>query len=1055
MKNSYLLLAFIALMIHLTASSQAVCGFDDIHHQRLATDAVYRQHVQVGEASLRQYIQQHPRLGHSSPITTDKTAAPITLGGPPYTIPVVVHIVHTGGAIGSIYNPTDAQIQGAIDYLNAVYNGTWPTLSGGVGDLQIQFVLAKRDPNCNPTTGIDRINGSGIASYVSGGVRTSSSNPGTDDINVKNLIRWDPSQYYNVWVVDKINGQDGTSGQFTAGFAYFPGAPASLDGIVMLATQMVSGQKTLPHEIGHAFYLYHPFEGSADASVCPVNNNCSVDGDQVCDTDPISENISGGVVDFSCRSASAVNSCAMPAGTKYSPNTESNYMNYTNCYTLFTAGQKARMLAAAAGIYRSSLTTSQGGTAPNAGPSPCLPKINFEISSDQLTETTAVTDGCRSYKDYTYNMTIGNFPSVATTATLIVNSGGTAIQGLDYDVTTNGSFTSPSMVLNFPTASIATQPFTIRVYDDASVNGARSFVLSFTVSNGGGNAVAGDGTPTLSLSIKDNDAIPTSGTSTGTVSLGSSISGITEAPFDGRASSLRAQFLYKASELTAAGLSAGPITSLGINIAAKHSIRPFSNLNLKIGTATVNYLVDNYVYPGLGMTVVKTLSSYNTVAGWNNFTFDNNYTWDGTSNLVVEFCYDNTTAAPGDAGDQVAYYPDGGSSGQGNMFWQDSVNCSQVFGANVNAYGSGLKPRIRFQYGIPATLIQTLVNSSGQQYLGPNADLYFYDQVNGQLMARIRNLTAFDYGCTQVVIDRQGTGATQFWNNAPANYLMNKTFRVLPTTNNATGSYNITLYYTQAEVDGWQTATGQSVNSIQLVKVTGKIADVTPASPNGAGSVVIGSPTVGTLGANTSLTYSFTTGFSGFGAGIPSVPLPIDLLDFEGQLQQQNVALRWITASEQQSKNFGIERSYDGINFGNIGYTAAMGNSSSPHQYTFTDTSVAHKNNYYRLRQIDLDDKFTYSKVIQVNGSTQIRPFIVSPSPFTTGIDLLFARAPAGKTSIRLLDMTGKALFRQEDTPAGQNPLHVDLSGLNLAAGIYILEVRTGAETYTEKLIRR
>src|SRR6185369_14740660 len=121
------------------------------------------------------------------------------------------------------------------------------------------------------------------------------------------------------------------------------------------------------------------------------------------------------------------------------------------------------------------------------GASPCVPKINFEISSDQATETTAATSGCRAYKDYTYNMVIGNTPSVTATATLSVNSGNTAQQGLDFDITTNGSFTSPSQTLTFPAGSMASHSFTIRVYDDASVNGTRSFVLSFTVNNGGGN----------------------------------------------------------------------------------------------------------------------------------------------------------------------------------------------------------------------------------------------------------------------------------------------------------------------------------------------------------------------------------------------------------------------------------------------------------------------------------------------------------------------------------------------------------------------------------------
>jgi hypothetical protein len=1016
----------------------------------MQTDASYHQRVTTGEAGIRQYLLQHPKIGQPARITVDNIGAhPLT--GPTYTIPVVVHIIHTGGAVGTIYNPTDAQIQSAIDYLNSVYNGTYSTLSGGVGDLGIQFVLAKRDPNCNPTTGIDRTDGSGLANYAASGVRTSTSNPGTDEINVKNLVRWDPTQYYNVWVVDKINGADGTSGQFIAGFAYFPGASASLDGIIMLATQMVSGQKTLPHEIGHAFGLYHPFEGSTDLTICPVNSNCSLDGDQVCDTDPISENINSGtgVVDFTCRSGN--NTCT---GTNYSINTESNYMNYTNCYTLFTAGQKARMLAAAAGTYRSSLTTSLGGTATNSGSSPCLPKIDFEVSSDQATETTAVTSGCRSYKDYSYNVVIGNTPSATATVTLNLSSG-TAQQGLDFDITTNGSFSSPSQVLNFPAGSMASQSFTVRIYDDASVNGTRTFTLGFTVNNGGGSALAGDGITNFTFTIKDNDSAPVAGSSNGSITVGSTSAQINDAPFNDTINSQRMQFLYKASELTAAGVPAGQLSGLSLQIMTKHSTRPFSNLNIKLGaTASINYLVDTVgVHVGSGLTTVKTVSSYSTVAGWNDFTFDTPFTWDGTSNIIVELCFDNGSILSTGGLDNVYYYSDGGSAKVGNMFWQNGINCSQSF-TSVNAYGMGIKPMAKFWYGIKPTLVQTALNSSVQQYLGPNADIYFYDQTSQQLMARIQNLSNFDYGCTQVVIDRQGTGSSQFWNNNTVNYLMNKTFRVLPTNNNSAGSYNITLYYTQAEINGWTAATAQSLSNIQLVKVAGQISSVTPAAPTGAGAVVIGTPTISSLGTNTALTYNFTTGFSGFGAGVPSVALPLGLLEFEGQLRQQHADLQWTTSFESNTKQFGVERSYDGVSYGNIGYVNAAGNSSSQQRYGFTDTALARLKNYYRLNEMDLDGHSTFSKVVLINSSGGNASFTASPSPFTTSLDLIFGQTLEGKTSIRLLDMTGKMLFRQDNTAAGQDHIHLDLSGLNLASGLYLLEVRTNNNVYVQKVLR-
>src|SRR6202012_2934437 len=101
-------------------------------------------------------------------------------------------------------------------------------------------------------------------------------------------------------------------------------------------------------------------------------------------------------------------------------------------------------------------------------------------------------------------------------------------------------------------------------------------------------------------------------------------------------------------------------------------------------------------------------------------------------------------------------------------------------------------------------------------------------------------------------------------------------------------------------------------------------------------------------------------------------PLPITLLQFNGRLDNNNAVLTWSTSSEQNSKTFEIDRSFDGTVFLPIGNVAAAGNSTSTRNYTFTDPSLTRDTNYYRLKEIDLDDHFTYSNVVLV--PTQAAP---------------------------------------------------------------------------------
>lgn len=99
--------------------------------------------------------------------------------------------------------------------------------------------------------------------------------------------------------------------------------------------------------------------------------------------------------------------------------------------------------------------------------------------------------------------------------------------------------------------------------------------------------------------------------------------------------------------------------------------------------------------------------------------------------------------------------------------------------------------------------------------------------------------------------------------------------------------------------------------------------------------------------------------------GTPSL-LPLELIEFTGHNENAVNILNWKTATELNTKNFVIEKSANGIEYEEIGVVQAAGNSFTTKDYTFTDTNPYNAENIYRLRMVDIDESFKYSKLISI-----------------------------------------------------------------------------------------
>ena len=319
------------------AVNEAFCGFDHVHDDILK-DEDYQIKWKSFEKKLRKEMEE-------------ENPQKMIL-----TLPVVVHIIHDGGP----ENIDDAQVIQGIEDLNVAFANAGYYEQGSGVNTEIQFCLARRDPNGNITNGITRDQNALTDMILE-----------LDDIDLKDINRWNPLEYINIWLVSSITSN--IAGPGVAGYAFFPashGQPE--DGIVMESSYFGSSQansSVTAHEMGHYLGLYHTFEGGC------TNNDCTVDGDRVCDTPP--DQTTGNVP---CDLPP--NSCNTDTDSGFLMDVDDmiqNFMDYSalSCYHDFTQDQTNRMRFVAENTRVSLLEAKSCDD-------PCLSDLEAVIALDDL-----------------------------------------------------------------------------------------------------------------------------------------------------------------------------------------------------------------------------------------------------------------------------------------------------------------------------------------------------------------------------------------------------------------------------------------------------------------------------------------------------------------------------------------------------------------------------------------------------------------------------------------------------------------------------------------------
>ncbi len=375
-----------------------------------------------------------------------------------HIIPVVFHIIHLGGP----ENVRDELVLERLEKLNQdfalenpFHSQTPLAFQNVAAPVNITFRLATKDPDGNCTTGINRVYSPLTHFYIHENLEDS---PAAQQLS--DLIHWNPKSYLNIYIMDRIYKKNGNRGDFLHGLSTFPNDPEAFDGVYLSDNKFRfdNNYSTLTHEVGHWLNLLHLWG----------DGGCS--GTDFVDDTPPQEWASYSTV---CSNDLVISSCNnAPNGNMFS-----NFMDYGNCRTHFTAGQAERMCTTLTNDSTKITLTSLDNliaTGTDVTPtSTCSSSLHMDFSTEELFIhkcTPAITFKNRTTAGetatYTWSFPEGN-PASSTEHEVTVTYPGT------------GTYEATLMVSEGNETNSLTRTVAIYLYDDEAKYNTNNNIETF------------------------------------------------------------------------------------------------------------------------------------------------------------------------------------------------------------------------------------------------------------------------------------------------------------------------------------------------------------------------------------------------------------------------------------------------------------------------------------------------------------------------------------------------------------------------------------------------
>ena len=388
----------------------------------------------------------------------------------------------------------------------------------------------------------------------------------------------------------------------------------------------------------------------------------------------------------------------------------------------------------------------------------------------------------------------------------------------------------------------------------------------------------------------------------------------------------------------------------------------------------------------------------------------------------------NLRGTSGFSSSGIILYGLSGNLGNNNYVYNNMIYNINSVSTRPNNIIAGIQ--IQYQNNPKIYYNSVYLSGSGANQLG-SAALYIYSNVTN---ADIKNNIFFNTRdespyCASAIYDYSTSNLTSDYNDLYYDHTNN---------NNCLVRISNTDYHTLAE---WQ-ATGKDLHSINKLVNFVSATDLHLTGLSIGDVDLIGTPianiTTDIDGNTRSALYPYK------GADEASVVLPVELVSFTARAENQQVILKWITATELNNNGFEVQRGINKTEFATIGFVRGEGTTTNQKEYSYIDRELADGKYYYRLKQIDYNGNYEYSKAIEIDVRILDEYTLEQnyPNPFNPVTIIGYVLKENANAKLVLLNAIGEEIIVLVNEEQDKGYHKVEFNAKELSSGVYFYQLR-------------